>query len=160
GLSAAGLIQSVGFALVVTMTGTSTAIGVCPPRPAPRAGSGPRSPASTSGPHMMATRRESFASGSRGSVLGITSSIGSPDFHARFSSTYAPGPGTDEEPATGDPLTLTMNPSPAHCGRRSATVNVFGAASVSVIFAVSPSGKVVSIASLTFSADHSAVDGA
>src|SRR5262245_5137651 len=131
---------------------------------------------------MIATRRGSFASGSSRSAFGIASSIVSPDFHARVSSTYDPGPATcdpgrgiddaglgtddaglgtcDPGPMAASPLILTTNPSPAHFGRRTATVNVFGAASVSVSFAVSPSGKLVSIATFTPSALQSAVDGA
>src|SRR6185436_14702786 len=60
--------------------------------------------------------------------------------------------------STAVPFTFTVNPSPAQLGRRTASVNFFGAGIVSEIVALSPSGKPVSI--LRFApVASSAVDG-
>src|SRR2546428_10524076 len=61
--------------------------------------------------------------------------------------------------STRTPFTLTANPSPAQTGRRTASVNAFGAGSVIVIVAASPSGKSVSILNCTPAVVNCAEDG-
>src|SRR5262245_11836929 len=155
GLSATGVNQSDGLRDVETRVGTSTGAGGGAPRP-PRGGSGPRSPAITSGPHMIATRPGLSGVASRWNALGSTSATASPAFHVRVISTYDPATGRF---FTASPFTFTLNPSPAHSGRRSAIVNAFGADGVTVSVAASPSGNVVSIASLTPASVQVTVDG-
>src|SRR5262245_11542257 len=155
GFSAPGASQSDGLRDVDTRLGTSTGAGGGAPLP-PRGGSGPRSPAITSGPHMIATRPGLSGVGSRWNAFGSTSATLSPAFQVRLSSTYEPATGTS---FTGSPFTVTLNPSPAHRGRRSAIVKVFGVAGVTVKVAASPSGNVVSMASLTPASAQLTVDG-
>src|SRR5262249_54511743 len=128
-----------------------------PLRPAPRSGSGPRSPASTSGPHITAATRGLSGDDSRRSVFGSVSEIESPVFHFLLISTYEPGL---DATVTGLPFTFTTKPVPAQDGRRSANVNSLGVFIASFKFADSPSGKFVSIVRLTPADFHSAVDGA
>src|SRR5262249_26628506 len=61
--------------------------------------------------------------------------------------------------STPTPFTLTSNPSPAQTGRRTASVNAFGDGSVTLIVALSPSGKSVSILSCTPAVVNCAEDG-
>src|ERR1051325_8501857 len=104
--------------------------------------SSPRSAASTSGPHINAARLRLSGNPSTRNVFGNDSDTVSPVLHVRFNSTYDPGAGKF---ATAFPFTDTTKPSPAHDGRRSKNVNVFGLRSGSFNVAASPSGNVVSI---------------
>src|SRR5678816_3442625 len=114
-LSATGCNHSVNDLSAVTSDGNSSA---GPPRR-----SGPRSAASTSGPHINAARRLLSGNPSTRNVFGSTSETLSPVFHVRFSSTYDPARGNV---ATLFPFTFTANPSAAHDGRRKANVKDFG----------------------------------
>src|SRR5262249_40287771 len=91
------------------------------------------------------------------SALGNVIATVSPLCQRRFSSTYDPGLGTS---LIASPFTLTTNPSPAHHGRRIASVHCFGASQANLSAAVSPSGNVVSITTVTPADFHCAVDGA
>src|SRR5207302_8059453 len=99
------------------------------------------------------------------------------DSHVRLSSTYELACSTEsslpiERPpaapglrlasggkSTAAPFTLTVKPSPAHAGRRTANVKSDDLGLVSVIFAVSPSGNPVSIASAALCIVSCAVEG-
>src|SRR5919197_5151471 len=115
-----GCNQSATDSLSVTNTGVTAGASRASPSTAPLAPSGPRSPASTSGPHMMDARRGLSGSGSKRSDLGSVTSTTSPLFQVRFTSTYEPT-GTGQAYGarrsgagaivTGSPFTLTAKPS-------------------------------------------------
>ena len=113
--------------------------------------------AKTSGPHFRATRCGLSGNGSACRFFGSLISTVSPVFHWRVISTYEPAPAKS---VTGSPLTATVKPSPAHVGRRNISVNFFGDVTVTVSLADSPSGKSVSIESVTPADSHWAVEGA
>src|ERR1041385_8632594 len=146
-LSATGCNHSVTGLSSVTRDGDSAGPLRC---------SGPRSPASTTGPHIRAARWLLSASASICKVFGRISETLSPLFHVCFNSTYDPGRGKD---GTFFPFTCTAKPSPAHEGRRKARVKAFGRCRVNFTLAPSPSGKVVDIVTVAPAAFQSAVDG-
>src|SRR6266540_2171709 len=133
-----------------TNTGTAVRLVEAPPPPLPRSRgrSAPRSPASTSGPHITAVRRGLSDNGSKESAFGNTTLTVSPLFQVRFNSTKELAlrdggplwlrrnpprppaaslrPGLMTSSLTVSSLTLTAKPSPAQYGRRNAIVNCFG----------------------------------
>src|SRR6202011_2902054 len=104
-----------------------------------------------------AKRLELSAKASLRRVLGMTSSTVSPGFHVRAISTY-------EFAGTAVfntlPLTLTLNPSPAQNGRRSASGKFCDDGGVTLTVAVCPMGRSVATSSFTPADSHSAVEGA
>src|SRR5262249_13382528 len=118
--------------------------------------SGPRSAARTRGPHINAAMFLLSGNPSIRRVFGRVRETESPVFHVRFTSTYEPGFAS----VLNDlPLTLTSNPFPAQAGRRTDKVNCLGFCSVSLRVALSPSGKLVSIATVAPACSHRAVEG-
>ena len=120
--------------------------------------SGPKSPASTSGPHITAKRLGLSASASLRRVLGITTSTVSPGFPCPRN--FDVGIRRSRPFSITLPLTLTPNPSPAQNGRRSASVNFFDACGVILMVAVCPMGRSVATSSLTPADFQSAMEGA